>query len=162
MEDPLVKGFILSAPGYKNSVKTSKLLIAMGKLLTVITPRMEVPVEDLRLHVTRDEAEFKRMREDERDGIQATKLSARMGAEFLKAQDWVPEHIAAWKHPMLAIVAGDDKIANAAATRELLKLIDPGLITEIYYPENYHESFNELNREEVFARIVEWCEPKIK
>jgi lysophospholipase len=162
VEDPLVKGFILSAPGYKNSVKTSKLLIAMGKLLTVITPRMEVPVEDLRLHVTRDEAEFKRMREDERDGIQATKLSARMGAEFLKAQDWVPEHIAEWKHPLLVIIPGDDKLVNSEVTMALLSKIDEGLLTEVSYPENYHESFNELNREEVFTRILEWCEPRIK
>jgi lysophospholipase len=161
-EDPLVRGFIVSAPGYKNSVKTSKLLIAIGKLLTVITPRMEVPVEDLRLHVTRDEAEFKRMREDERVGIQATKLSARMGAEFLKAQDWVPEHIAEWKHPLLAIIPGNDKLANSDSSRELLSRIDERLLTEIFYPENFHESFNEVNREEVFADIVEWCEPRIK
>ncbi len=91
--DPLVKGFILSAPGYENSVKTSKLLIAVAKILSVIAPGMVVPVEDLRLHVTRDEAEYERMRDDERDGIQATKMSARMGAEFLKAQEWVPGHI---------------------------------------------------------------------
>jgi alpha-beta hydrolase superfamily lysophospholipase len=161
-EDPLVKGFILSAPGYENSVRTSKFLIAMGKLLTVIAPRMEVPIEDLRLHVTRDDAEYKRMREDERDGIQATKLSARMGAEYLKAQDWVPEHISEWQHPVLVIIPGDDNLVNSGVSRELLSKIEEGLVTEVFYPENYHESFNELNREEVFARIVEWCEPRIK
>lgn len=161
-EDPLVKGFILSAPGYENSVKTSKFLVAMAKLLSVLAPGKDVPIEDLRLHVTHDEVEYKRMREDEKDGIQATKLSARMGAEFLKAQEWVPEHIEEWKFPMLAIIPGDDKLINSEITRELLSRIDEGLVTEIYYPENYHESFNEVNREEVFARVVEWCEPLIK
>jgi len=34
-------------------------------------------------------------------------------------------------------------------------------VTEAYYPENYHESFNETNRKEVFARIVEWAEPRL-
>ena len=161
-DDPDVKGFILSAPAYENSVKTSKFLIAMAKLLSRIAPGKVVPVEDLRLLVTRDEGEYKRMREDERDEIQATKMSARMGAEFLKAQGWVPDHIAQWKYPMLAIIPGDDKVINSGVTRELLSKIDEGLVTELFYPENYHESFNELNREEVFARIVEWCEPKIK
>lgn len=161
-EDPLVKGFILSAPGYENSLKTSKFLIAMAKLLSKIAPGKAVPVEDLRPHVTRDEAEYTRMREDERDGIQATKMSARMGAEFLKAQDWVPEHIGEWKYPMLAIIPGDDKLINSAVSRELLSRIDEGLLTELLYPENYHESFNELNREEVFAAILKWCEPRIK
>jgi alpha-beta hydrolase superfamily lysophospholipase len=160
-EDPLIKGFILSAPGYENSLKTSKFLLVMAKLLSIVAPRKAVPVEDLRPHVTRDEAEYKRMREDESDGIQATQMSARMGAEFLKAQDWVPSHIASWKHPVLAIVPGDDKLINSEVTRLLLSKIDEGLLTELYYPENYHENFNELNREEVFARIIEWCETRI-
>jgi lysophospholipase len=160
--DPLVKGFILSAPGYENSVKTSKLLIKVARFLARVVPKMAVPIEDLRLHVTRDEVEYKRMREDERDGIQATKLSARLGDEFLKAQEWVPAHIAEWKYPMLAILPGNDKLINTGVTRELLSKIEDGLVTEHYYPENCHESFNELNREEVFARIVEWCEPRIQ
>jgi lysophospholipase len=161
-EDPLVKGFILSAPGYENSVKTSKLLIKVAKLLSVVVPKMAVPIEDLRLHVTRDETEYNRMREDEKDGIQATKLSARMGNAFMKAQEWVPGHIAEWKYPMLAILPGDDRLINTGVTRELLSKIEDGLVTEIFYPENYHESFNELNREEVFDRVREWCEPRLK
>ena len=57
-EDPLVKGFVLSAPGYENSLKTSKFLIAMARLLSKIAPEKAVPVEDLRPHVTRDTIEF--------------------------------------------------------------------------------------------------------
>jgi len=159
--DPLVKGFILSAPGYQNSVKTSKLLVAVARVLSIIAPKMAVPIEDLRLHVTRDEAQYKRMREDERDGIQATKLSARMGAEFMKAQEWVPGHIAAWDQPLLAILPGNDKLINSKVTRELLSKIDQELLTELSYPENYHESFNEVNREEAFAQVVEWCETRL-
>lgn len=160
-EDPLVKGFILSAPGYENSLKTSRALIALAKLLSVLAPRMVVPVEDLRPHVTRDESEYKRMREDERDGIQATHMSARMGAEFLRAQEWVPGHISEWKHPLLVIIPGDDKLINSEVTRELLSRIDKDLLTEMYYPENKHESFNEVNRDEVFAAIVKWCESRL-
>jgi len=72
------------------------------------------------------------------------------------------DHIATWKHPMLVIVAGDDKLADSAATKELLKKVNPEYLTELWYPDNFHENFNELNREDVFARIVEWCEPRIK
>lgn len=161
-EDSIVKGFIFSAPGYENSLKTSKFLIAMAKLLSKIAPRKDVPVEDLRPHVTRDEAEYRRMREDERDGIQATKMSARMGAEFLKAQDWVPDNIGQWKYPLLAIIPGNDKLINSDVSGELLSRVDKELLTLLNYPENYHESFNELNREEVFASVAEWCEARMK
>jgi len=133
----------------------------MAGLLATLTPKMAIPLEDILVHVTRDEEIYKRQREDERDGIMANKSSARFAYECLKAQRWIPAHIAAWKHPMLAIVAGDDKIAKADSSRKLLGLIDPGLLTELYYPENFHENFNELNRDEIFAKIVEWVEPRI-
>jgi alpha-beta hydrolase superfamily lysophospholipase len=122
---------------------------------------MAIPLEDILVHVTHDQAIYQRHLEDERDGIMAKKASARFANELLKAQRWIPEKIVEWKHPMLAIVAGDDKVADTGATRILLKKIDPELITELYYPENFHENFNELNRDEIFVQILEWVEARI-
>ncbi len=160
--DPLVKGFIISSPYWANAIKTPKIMEKLAGVLAVLTPRMKVPIEDIRDHVTHDKEIMKRQREDERDGIMASGASARFAAELLKAQAWIPDHIATWKHPMLVIVAGDDKLADSAATKELLKKVNPEYLTELWYPDNFHENFNELNREDVFARIVEWCEPRIK
>lgn len=160
-EDPLVKGFILSAPAYKNSLEISKLLIAFSGVLSSLVPKMKAPVQDMRPYVTRDEKQYLRMREDENDGIQASSITARMGNEVLKAQAWVPDHIGEWKHPTLAIIPGDDKLASSETTRELLSKIQKGLVTELFYPDNYHECFNELNREEVFAGLVSWCESRL-
>ena len=160
--DPLVKGFILSAPGYRNKLKVSGFVIAMGRILSRIAPQMAVPIEDLRPHCTRDKAEYERMRKDERDGIQATKLSARMGDEFLRAQEWVPGNIDRWGQPVLFIVPGKDRLADSEHTLQLISGINKELVSLHQYPENYHESFNEVNREEVLARMLEWCEPRIK
>lgn len=159
--DPLVKGFITSSPYYVNVVKVPKIMIRMAGFLSALTPRLTVPTEDILVHVTHDEEIYRRHRQEERDGLKANKASARFAAELLKAQAWIPEHIAAWKHPILFIIAGDDRLADASASRELIHSMDPALMTEIYYPENYHENFNELNREEVFKEIVKWCEPRI-
>ncbi|MCK5068549.1 MAG: lysophospholipase [Bacteroidales bacterium] len=159
--DPLVKGFILSSPSLENSIKTPGIVIKLARLLSAIAPKMRVPYGDLTQYVTRDKEIYERHRQDEKDGIMPAKGSARLAIEFLNAQDWVPEHILEWKHPMLVIVSGDDKLSNAAKTSELLSQIEGGLVTEVLYPDNYHENFNELNREEVFARIVEWAEPRI-
>lgn len=159
--DPLVKGFVTSSPYYVNVVKVPRIMINMAGFLSALTPRLTVPTEDILVHVTHDEEIYQRHRKEEREGLKANKASARFAAELLKAQAWLPEHIAAWKHPMLALIAGDDKLADAKASRKLLSLINPDLLTEIHYPENYHENFNELNREEVFKQIVKWCEPRI-
>jgi alpha-beta hydrolase superfamily lysophospholipase len=159
--DPQIKGFILSSPYYVNVVRVPWIMLKMVGILSAVAPRMSVPMEDIRPNVTHDEAIYRRHCRDVEDNIMAGKASARFASELLKAQRWVPEHIARWNHPVLAIIAGDDKLADADASRELIGKIDRSLVTEQYYPDNFHENFNELNREEVFARIVEWVNIRI-
>lgn len=159
--DPQIKGFILSSPYYVNAVRVPWIMMKMVGILSAVAPRMTVPMEDILFNVTHDEAIYNRHRRDERDKVMANKASARFASELLKAQRWIPENIARWNHPMLAVIAGDDKLADADSTRQLIGQIDPALVTEHFYPENYHENFNELNREEVFAGILEWVRSRI-
>ncbi|MEA3461535.1 MAG: alpha/beta hydrolase [Bacteroidota bacterium] len=160
--DPLVRGFVSSSPYYVNAVLTPKIVEKLAGVLSALFPKMTVPIEDILVHCTHDEDIYKRYREDEKDGIMASKASARFASELLKAQAWIPDHISEWNHPMLVLVAGDDKVADANGTKALLKKVNPEYLTEIWYPENYHENFNEINRDEISDRIVEWCEPRIK
>ena len=46
----------------------------------------------------------------------------------------------------------DERILLPLAS-ETLEQIDAGLLTYRAYPDNYHENFNELNRERIFAEI---------
>ena len=153
-----IRGFMISSPYYVNAVKTPPLMVKLAGILSAVAPRMVVPIEDLLPNVTRDKEIYERHRKDEKDGIMATHASARFAGELLKAQAWVPGHIAAWKHPVLFIVAGDDRLAEPEATRRLIGRIDKKLMTELYYPENYHENFNELNRNEIFGKILDWVD----
>lgn len=155
-EDPLIKGFIISAPYWVNEVKTSPILKKLAGVISTVAPKMNIAIEDILNHVTHDQAIYERHRKDEADGIMAKRISARFGSEMLKAQAWIPDNIARWKHPVIFIVAGDDKLADSKASREFIAKIDPALVTELFYPDNYHENFNEENREEIFEKILEW------
>ena len=157
-EDPLIKGFIVSAPYYRNAVKIPGIMLKLAGILAALFPRMVVPTEEFLVNVTRNEEIYNRHVKNEEDGVKVSKVTYGIASEFLNAQKWIPGNITRWKHPMLVIVAGDDKITDSEVIRRLIGQIEPGLVTELYYPDNYHENFNEPNREEIFARILEWVE----
>ena len=154
--DPVVKGFIFSSPYYVNAVKVPRIMISLVGILANLLPGMIVPTEDFKKVVTHDEAVYKRQRKDEEDGFVVSSVTMRSANELVKAQAWIPENIARWNHRVLFILAGDDRISDMAANQKLIGQIQPDLVTGLHYPENYHENFNELNREEVFKRILEW------
>ena len=159
-EDPLIKGFVISSPYYMNAVKVPWIILKFLGILTLIAPRMAAPTEDFLPNVSRNQEILKQHRDDIDDQIKAAKVTVRLGNELLRAQRIIPAKISGWGHPLLAIVAGDDKIADARATRHLLNQTDPDLVKELYYPENFHENFNEPNREEIFAEIVKWIQQR--
>lgn len=157
-DDPLVRGFILSSPYYVNRVKTPWIMLKLVGILSALFPRMVVPTEDFKLVVTRDKEILDRQSKDEKDGFVVSSVTTGIASELLKAQGWIPDHISRWMHPVLVIMAGDDRIADVNAIRSLIGRIEPGLVTELYYPGNYHENFNEPNRNEIFAKIVDWVD----
>ena len=142
-------------------MKVPWIMLKLAGVLSTILPRMTTPTEDFLPNVTRDQEIYNRHLEDIRDQIKADKVSIRLGNELLRAQSLIPDKISEWSQPVLVINAGDDKIADVEVSRQMLKLIQPDLVTELYYPENFHENFNEPNRDEIFKKIVEWVLPRI-
>jgi esterase/lipase len=63
-----------------------------------------------------------------------------------------------WTKPLFAVVAGDDKLADADAAEAMLKSVPAQLLTYQRHPRNFHENFNELNREQIFADILAWMD----
>jgi lysophospholipase len=159
--DPAIKGFILSSPYYVNAIKVPALLIKLSTVLARLFPTAKVPLESLTHMLTHDSTITKRHYADEKDNIRATEVSFRFANALQTAQVGLPEKISAWRYPTFAVVAGDDKLADARASESILKSIDPALLDYHFYPENYHENFNELNREKIFADILQWLEERM-
>lgn len=159
--DRAIKGFILSSPYYVNAIKLPKLLGSFSQVLARIVPTMKVPLAPLTDLLTHDRAITARHYADEKDNIRATEVSVRFGAALAAAQAGLAGKLSAWRYPTFAVVAGDDKLADAKATEAMLKTIDPKLLDYHYYPDNYHENFNETNRDKIFADILRWLEDRL-
>ena len=156
-----VQGFILSSPYYVNAVKISPLLQKMSGLLARLLPKMKVPLASFTDVLTHDAAITARHHADESDGTRATELTVRFGHALGEAQKGLADKMPAWRYPVFAVVAGDDKLADAKAAEAMLTTIDGNLLRYSYQLKNYHENFNETNREEIFADILAWMQPRI-
>ncbi|MYM21497.1 alpha/beta fold hydrolase [Duganella sp. FT135W] len=153
-----IKGYILSSPYYVNAIKVSPVLLALAGVLEALAPRMKVPLESLTHQLTHDSAITARHYDDERDGIRATEITVRFGSALTKAQQGLAARMPSWTQPLFAVVAGDDKLADADAAEAMLRSVPAPLLTYQRYPQNFHENFNELNREQIFADILKWME----
>lgn len=159
--DQDIKGFIFSSPYYVNAIKVPKVLLWLSKLLAKTVPKMKVPLESLTKALTHDSAITARHFADEKDNIRATEVTVRFANELTSAQAGLGEKMSAWRYPLFAVVAGDDKLADSRATESMLKTIAPNLLDYHYYPNNYHENFNESNRNIIFDDILHWLETRL-
>jgi alpha-beta hydrolase superfamily lysophospholipase len=159
--DPAIKGYVFSSPYYENAIKVNPAVIPMLRIISRIFPKLSIPGPDITDLLTHDAAITARHRQDANDHLRSDKASVRFGAELLAAQDRVKQIIQNWPHPLLAVVAGDDHVADASTTHRLLDQINPSLLTRITLPGNFHENFNEINREDTFARIYDWITARL-
>lgn len=154
--DPMVMGFVLSSPYYVNAIKVPAVLEKLSGVLAALAPTMKVPMASMTDVLTHDAAITARHHRDEADNVRASECTVRFGVALQGAQKGLASLMPTWRWPLYAVVAGDDKLADPKATLDLLAMIDPKLLECHVQHENYHENFNEVNREEIFADILRW------
>jgi alpha-beta hydrolase superfamily lysophospholipase len=131
-------------------------MIPLVKFFGAVIPKAVIPAPDLTDLLTHDEVITKRHRKDEEDGIRGSKATMRFGSELLKAQKWVKENFSQWHHPTFAVIAGADQVADSAASEALFKSMDSNLLTYVRHKDNFHENYNEVNRNETFDKMHAW------
>jgi alpha-beta hydrolase superfamily lysophospholipase len=154
-----VEGFILSSPYYVNAIPVAAPLRAVGAVLERLAPTMKVPLAPLTDLLTHDPAITARHHRDEASGVRASELTVRFGQALQRAQRALS--LAGWRHPLYVVLAGQDRLADTAASARLLAAVPPHLLTCRTEPGNYHENFNELNRGELFADIAGWIDARL-
>ena len=154
-----IKGFIVSSPWLVNRVKIPAALKTIAKLIAEIYPTFAVKAPALTDVLTHDEKITARHHQDEKLGLRGTMASAKLGVESEKTQAWVLENMKTWERfPMFAVLAGDDQLADPQSSKNALNSIPSNLLTLIVHEKNYHENFNEVNRNETFGAIGTWMQ----
>lgn len=152
-----IRGFVISSPWLKNMVAVPKILLALSKVIAMIAPTFAIPPEAITDKLTHDAKITARHYADEKAGLRGTLATAKFAVVSLQTQAWVLENIRNWsKFPVFGVIAGQDFLADPAVSEQALKQIPKNLLTLVIHKDNFHENFNETNRNETFAKISDW------
>lgn len=155
--DPFaVAGIVLSSPYFANAIPVSPVVIQLSRLLAAFFPTAKVPMQSFTEWLTHDDAIVDIIRADEQARLRGTEASFRFGRALLDAQAALKQDLGRWHHPVFAAVAGQDRLANAQTSLQMLKTIPAQWLELHHYPNNFHENFNELNREQIFEAMLRW------
>lgn len=67
---------------------------------------------------------------------------------------------ASWTVPTLLMYAGDDRLIKAAGSARFAAAAPPAVVTAKCFDTLYHEIFNELEAEAVFAQLERWLDAR--
>lgn len=151
-----IKGYVLSSPYFVNAIPVPKVLEKFSGMWAHLFPTAKVPVKSFSHVLTHDAQIAARIVQDQASGVRGTEPSFRFANALMQAQKALPSDFSRWPSPVFAAIAGQDFLANSEASQRLLDTVPAHLKTVSLYPNNYHENFNELNREEIFDTIWMW------
>jgi alpha-beta hydrolase superfamily lysophospholipase len=151
-------GGILSGPAIKTDLQPGLAQMLLLRLLALLVPRLGM----LKLSadgVSRDPAVVRKYIEDPL--VFHGKMSARMLRELFAGMRAIQAGAADIALPMLILHGGADVMTAPEGSRFLYERIGSSDKTLTIYPGLYHEIFNEPERAEVLAQILDWCEKRL-
>lgn len=150
-----VEGLVLSSPGLDPGLSGfQKLLLAV---LSRLAPTLRVGNGLDTDFLSHDRTVVQAYRDDP---LCHDRIGSRL-ARFLADEGAVVQAAApTWGLPTLLLYAGDDRLVRPEASRAFADALPPLMIQARCFPALYHEIFNELEAEPVFAELRHWLDAR--
>lgn len=145
----VASGPALSEPGI------SPFLLWLVKVLTPVLPNL---IMDSGLDATALSRDIAVGEAYQKDPLVHGKGSPSMVNELMKAVDWTHAHAAELALPCLIVHGGDDRLSDPQESQKFFDQVTFADKERIEYKGYFHEVFNELGKEQVFADIEAWLE----
>jgi alpha-beta hydrolase superfamily lysophospholipase len=153
-----ISGAVLSGPAIKVPDTISKATILAGKALSILMPQIGVTKLDSE-SLCRDPAVVDAYNNDPL--VHTEKITARLGAEFIKTMQEVSERASEIKVPILIVQGSDDKLADPSGAQLLYDLVGSEEKKITFYDGFYHEIFNEPEHEQVLNDVNTWLQKQL-
>jgi alpha-beta hydrolase superfamily lysophospholipase len=149
---PGSKRFIVSSPALKVKVAVPGWKVNLGRMTSRLVPRLALSNEVDAGTLSRIPEVVEAYRTDP---LVHSKISSRLFTEWQNAAQEVLAHAAEIKLPFLILAGADDSLIDPAGSQELHARAPES--SELHLlPGRYHESFNDVGRDEVFDIINKW------
>ncbi len=150
-----VDGLVLSSPALDPGLNiVQKLLLAV---LPKIAPNLRVGNGVKPHYISHDPAVVAAYRADSQVH---DRISGRLGRFIATAGLKVFDAAPRWTVQTLLLFAGDDRLLNPEGSRRFAAAAPAGVIRAICFESMYHEIFNELDVQPVFAALKQWLDEK--
>jgi alpha-beta hydrolase superfamily lysophospholipase len=149
---PNATRFVVSSPALRLKVSVSPLKLTLGKAASKILPKLTLNNEVDAKTLSRMPEVVEAYRTDP---LVHNKISLRMYSEWADACKRIFESAREIKLPFLILAGTEDRLIDPEGSRELHQLT-PSVSNLELLEGRYHEPFNDLDNEEVFAVIAHW------
>jgi len=148
-----LRGLILSSPGL--ALRLSRVQLGLLKMMSMLAPGLAVPNGLDVNHLSHDPAVAQAYGDDP---LVHNKISARLLSSMLLAGKFALDQAHTLAIPTLLVIAGDDRIIDPDGSRRFFAALPPAIATLRDYDGMYHEIFNEIGAERVFADVRRWLD----
>ncbi len=146
-----LRGLILSSPALK--VALSSVQAVLLKVMRALAPHVGVPNGLRSQYLTHDE---KIVTAYKADPLVHGKVSAALLSSMLESVAYCRENAARLAVPTLMVVAGDDRLVDAEGSKQFYAKLPPGRAAIAWYPDFFHEIFNEIDGARPLADVRAW------
>ena len=149
------QGLVLCSAALKAHDDMAPLLQKLSSVVGRLLPRLPTITLDLDA-LSRDPAVVRRAREDLL--YYHGRMPARTGSEMLRAMQRINRHLENLTLPLLLIHGTADQITDPAGSIACYERARATDKTLGLYPDLYHETFNEPEKEQVIEEITAWLD----
>jgi lysophospholipase len=150
-----IRAIVLSSPFFALRMSVPAWKRGAARMLSRIAPRLAMPSEIQATDLSHEPSIAAGYKTDRWVHSVAT---TRWFTECHHAQQYCYDHAGELALPVLALVAGDDRVVSADRTRALFDRIGAADKQLVVYPGYYHEIFNETGRAQVFSDLGDWLQ----
>lgn len=156
-----IDGLVISSPflGTHPATQPPAILVKLLPVISKLLPRLRVDNGIDSKDVSTDPEVG---RAYDADPLCSRKISTSFGVEVLEAHRRCLDGASSLSVPTLLMYAGADRIVDIEPTRRFGRAAPSELVEVVEWEGMFHEIFNEVEKEQVFARMERWLDERLE